>query len=92
MRERKGKNEFYSIWLLLAGFCGLAVLILVLCCEYLAGLPPNIGRELTEKERAEVMERNSSMIDYIYLSPNADFPRKDGIKKLTIHHRCERLW
>lgn len=91
MEGSRGKKEFYSIWLLLAGFCGAAVMVLTLCHSYSAGLPPNIGRKLTEEEREEVIERNSGLIDYICLSPNADFPRKDEIKKLTIHHMAGDL-
>ena len=91
MEGSRGKKEFYSIWLLLAGFCGAAVMVLTLCHSYSAGLPPNIGRKLTEEEREEVIERNSGLIDYVCLSPNADFPRKDEIKKLTIHHMAGDL-
>lgn len=50
-----------------------------------------IGRELTYKEMAEITKRNSPMTDYIYLTPNADFPRGDSIKKITIHHMAGNL-
>lgn len=91
MKINHRKKEFFSIWLLLLGFCGAASFVLVLCYKFSASLPDNIGRELTGSERQEVVERNSSLIDYIYLSPNADFPRKDEIRKLTIHHMAGNL-
>lgn len=91
MKTNHRKKEFFSIWLLLLGFCGAAAFVLVLCYRFSASLPDNIGRELTGSERREVVGRNSSLIDYIYLSPNADFPRKDEIRKLTIHHMAGDL-
>ena len=81
--DRKG---FRSIWCLLLGFCLLAAMVLALCFWSSMKRPDNVGRKLTDEERAEVAARNSPLIDYIFLSPNADFPRGDSIKKLTIHH------
>ena len=54
-------------------------------------LPDYIGRELTEPEMKEVIKRNSPLTSYIRLSPNADFPRKSEIKKITIHHMAANL-
>lgn len=79
-------KEFRSVWLLLAGFCVSAAVVLALCLSFSAGLPDTIGRPLTAGEEKEVTERNSSLTDYIYLSPNADFPREKEIGKITIHH------
>lgn len=79
-------REFLGIWLLLAGFCVSAAVVVMLCLSFSAGLPDNIGRPLTTEEEKEVRERNSSLTDYIYLSPNADFPREKEIGKITIHH------
>lgn len=93
-REMIGKREekgFCRIWLLLAGFCAAAAVVLTLCITYSAGLPDNVGRQLTEEERREVIGRNSGLTDYVYLSPNADFPRGAEIRKLTIHHMAGDL-
>ncbi|MCI9636005.1 MAG: N-acetylmuramoyl-L-alanine amidase [Hungatella sp.] len=37
------------------------------------------------------MERNSPLTQYVCLSPNADFPRGDVIRKVTIHHMAGNL-
>ncbi|MEY8338269.1 peptidoglycan recognition family protein [Lachnospiraceae bacterium 62-35] len=89
--NRGRKGEFCSIWLLLLFFCAMAVMVFGLCYHFSSRLPDNIGRKLTAEEEREVIQRNSSLISYIYLSPNADFPRKDKIKKLTIHHMAGNL-
>lgn len=86
MKSGSRNKEFRSIWLLLAGFVVSAAVVLLLCFSFLAELPDTIGRPLTADEEKEVAERNSSMTDYIYLSPNADFPREKEIRKITIHH------
>lgn len=91
MRPPEKKHEFLSVWLLLAGFCVLALGVLVLCFTSMAKLPDNVGRELTAEEMAEVIARNSPLAEYAYLSPNANFPREDSIKKITIHHMAEDL-
>lgn len=80
------KPKFLRIWLLLSGFCIAAVLVCILCIRYSAGLPDTVGRTLTEQEADEIRQRNSPMTDYIYLSPNASFPRENTIQKITIHH------
>lgn len=80
------KSQFLCIWLLLAGFLAATAVVLAAYQVENAKLPKNVGRELKEMELAEVAGRNSSLITYAYLSPNADFPRADTIKKITIHH------
>ena len=89
MNEKKG--SFLSVWILLAGLGATAAAVLWACLDSRAALPDLVGRTLTERETAEVIARNSPLIDYVYLSPNADFPRADGIKKITIHHMAEEL-
>ena len=89
MNEKKG--SFLSVWILLAGLGATAAAVLWACLDSRAALPDLVGRTLTERETAEVIARNSLLIDYVYLSPNADFPRADGIKKITIHHMAEEL-
>ncbi len=64
---------------------------MILCINFSAALPDTIGRKLTEEEKTEVIGNNSSLIDYIYLSPNADFPRGSEIRKITIHHMAGDL-
>lgn len=83
---RKEKNEFRCIWFMLAGFCIAAGAVLVLCLLFQSQIPDMVGRKLTEGEKSEVIEGNSPLAEYVYLSPNADFPRGDIIRKVTIHH------
>lgn len=85
------KENFRSIWLLLLGFCAAAAAVLFLCRTSADRLPDTVGRRLTAGEEAEVIGRNSPLTDYVYLSPNADFPRGQEIKKITIHHMADIL-
>lgn len=80
------RKKFRRIWCLLLGFYLLAAMILALCLLSSLRRPDNVGRRLTVREEREVIARNSPLTDYVFLSPNADFPRGDDIKKLTIHH------
>lgn len=83
---KREKNEFRCIWLMLAGFCIAAGAVLILCLLFRSQIPDTVGRKLTETEKSEVIEGNSPLTEYVYLSPNADFPRGDVIRKVTIHH------
>ncbi len=85
------KNKFFSVWLLLSGFCVSAAIVLILCYTSAARLPDNVGRPLTPLEEETVIDRNSPLTDYVYLSPNADFPRGKAIDKITIHHMAGSL-
>lgn len=85
------RDEYRSIWFLLLGFGLCAAMVLMLCLRFYIRLPDNVGRALTREEMGEVISRNSPLIDYVFLSPNGDFPRKDTIKKLTIHHMAGNL-
>lgn len=85
------ERSYRSVWLLLAGFCVLAAAVFGLCLASAARLPDNVGRTLSPAETAQVIGRNSPLIDYVYLSPNADFPRGGSIRKLTIHHMAGDL-
>ena len=91
MKTESRDREFRSIWFLLLGFCVAAAGVLILCINFSAALPDTIGRKLTAEEKTEVIGNNSSLIDYIYLSPNADFPRESEIRKITIHHMAGDL-
>lgn len=87
----KEKSEFRSIWLLLAGFCAATAAVLILCVISRSQIPDTVGRKLTEMERGQIIGRNSSLTEYVYLSPNANFPREDVIRKITIHHMAGDL-
>ena len=88
---KESKDSFLDVWLLLAGLCVMAGVVLWACLVNRAQLPELVGRTLTEEEKEAVIARNSPLTDYIYLSPNADFPRAEEIKKITIHHMAEDL-
>lgn len=49
-------------------------------------MPENVGRKLSEEEQESIISNNSSLTQYVQLSPNATFPREDTVKKITIHH------
>ena len=85
------EKEFRSVWLLLLGFCCAAVAVLALCVLSRARLPDTVGRRLTAEEAAQIVARNSPLASYVYLSPNASFPREDAIRKVTIHHMAGDL-
>lgn len=85
------REEAFSIHLLLLIFVVTAAVILILWQTENAKLPDNVGRELNMTEFNEVVQRNSPLIDYAYLSPNADFPREGEIKKITIHHMAGKM-
>lgn len=90
-KEKDKKNEFFSIWLLLTGFGVITVLVLIMCISSASKIPDNVGRVLTEEEAETVIGRNSKLAGYVYLSPNADFPREGTINKITIHHMAGDL-
>lgn len=85
------KEESFSIHLLLLVFAVTAAVILILWRSETAKLPDNVGRELSSEEFNQVVQRNSPLIEYAYLSPNADFPREGEIKKITIHHMAGEM-
>lgn len=79
------------VWVLLGGFCLLTGLVLALCAAFSFRLPELVGRELTGEETAQVVARNSPLTEYVYLSPNATFPRENPIEKITVHHMAGDL-
>lgn len=85
------KEESFSIHLLLLVFAVTAAVILILWRSETAKLPDNVSRELSSEEFNQVVQRNSPLIEYAYLSPNADFPREGEIKKITIHHMAGEM-
>lgn len=91
MRRIKPGGGFLHIWILLVFFCAASACVLLLCFQYASTLPDNVGRKLTREEEQEVIARNSSLTEYVFLSPNGDFPRNKSIQKLTIHHMAGNL-
>lgn len=89
MREKF--RAYWDVCLLLAAFCAAVVIVLLNWGSVVRGLPDNVGHSLTQQELAEVMGRNSPLTCYVYLSPNATFPRQDSIKKITIHHMADDI-
>lgn len=86
MKEKLRFREYWTIWLLLACFCAMGAVVLLRWRSAVRDLPDGVGRPLTQEEQAEVIARNSPLASYAYLSPNADFPREQPIRKITIHH------
>lgn len=91
MNKAAKKPEFLSIWVLLSLFCVLAAGVLGLSVLSRSSLPDTVGRVLTDGERAEVIARNSPLTEYVFLTPNADFPREGQVQKITIHHMAGDL-
>ena len=91
MEKRQKRDEFFRIYLLLAGLCVIGAGVLALCWAAKVRLPEGVGRVLPAEEQAAVIERNSPLTEYVFLSPNADFPREGTIKKITIHHMAGDL-
>lgn len=91
MGIKQVKNNYREIWILLFGFVVITGIVFTLCMRFYIKLPDNVGRSLTSREQEAVISRNSPLIDYVYLSPNGDFPRNGTIKKVTIHHMAGDL-
>lgn len=89
MREKL--RQYRDVCLLLLAFCALALVVLLTWQSTVRGLPDTVGRTLTQQELAQVMDRNSPLTSYVYLSPNATFPREDAICKITIHHMADDI-
>lgn len=87
----KKKNSYISIKILLTVFVIAATGVFALSWKADLNLPRNLGRELRGAELQEVISRNSPLIEYAYLSANANFPRADTIKKITIHHMGDEM-
>ena len=88
---RENIRAYWSIWLLLLSFCAAGVVVLLSWRSTVRGLPDTVGRELSLRELEEVIGRNSPLTGYVYLSPNADFPRERPIQKITIHHMAGNI-
>lgn len=82
----KKLRGYGSVCLLLLAFCAAAAAVLLNWRSTVRGRPDTVGRTLTQQEQEQVISRNSPLTSYVYLSPNADFPREGEIRKITIHH------
>ena len=91
MEKGQKRAEFFQIYLLLAGLCVIGAGVLALWWAAKVRLPEGVGRVLPAEEQAAVIERNSPLTEYVFLSPNADFPREGTIQKITIHHMAGDL-
>ena len=89
--RKEGETSHLGAIVLLVMFGILAALVCGETWQALKALPPYVGRTLTEEETAEVIAGNSPLTSYVYLSPNADFPRNAKISKITIHHMAGQL-
>ena len=78
--QMKNKKRYTGEKMLLLGFCVMACFVLLMAYRFMSSIPDTVGRELSAAEEQEVIERNSSMIDYIWLTANADFPRGEKIQ------------
>ncbi len=86
MQTGKKKNSYGSVKALLLGFCVVACFVLIMAYISASKIPDTVGRTLTAAEQQEITSRNSALIDDIWLTANADFPRGQKIQKITIHH------
>ena len=85
------KLRFPDIWLLLLGFLGMTGAVLCMSFTAAQSLPDNLGRPLTGRSLEEAVARNSPLVEYAFLTPSADFPRQEEIRKITIHHMAGDL-
>lgn len=68
----------------------IAAVVLVWAAIFASNnIPDMVGRPLTTEEQVEIISRNSPLASYVYLSPNANFPRTQPIRKITIHHMAD---
>lgn len=82
----KRNTSLRIIVAILVVFCILVIVTMNEVYQTWKKLPPYVGKDLTKDEMEEVIARNSSLVSYVHLSPNADFPRNSKIEKITIHH------
>lgn len=91
MKSKREESRFLVIRVLLAIFFVMAAAVLLLYYNSISKLPEYIGRTLTEEEQEQIIERNSPLTEFVYLTGNADFPRAEKIQKITIHHMAGDL-
>lgn len=78
-------------YIVLGGFLLLTIVSLIALHYSNNSIPSYINKELNKAEKEKIIESNSRLTDYVYLSPNGTFPRTKEIKKITIHHMADNL-
>ena len=83
---KSSKASQIAIWLLLGG--AIVIAALVFASWFFGGerIPDYVGYPLEGEQKEAVIEQNSPLTDYVYLTANADFPRSKPLSKITIHH------
>ena len=81
---KSSKASQIAIWLLLGG--AIVIAALVFASWFFGGerIPDYVGYPLEGEQKEAVIEQNSPLTDYVYLTANADFPRSKPISKITI--------
>lgn len=78
-------------YIVLGGFLLLTIVSLITLYYSNNSIPSYIDKQLNKVEKEKIIQNNSELTDYVYLSPNATFPRTKKIKKITIHHMADNL-
>ena len=71
---KSSKASQIAIWLLLGG--AIVIAALVFASWFFGGerIPDYVGYPLEGEQKEAVIEQNSPLTDYVYLTANADFP------------------
>lgn len=85
------RKSYREIWVLLGLFVAAGGVVLAFCLGNVRSLPDTVGRTLTAQEQEEIAARNSPLTRYVYLTPNAGFPREGKIDTITVHHMAGDL-
>ncbi len=82
----KKTRDRVLIAVLLIGALAIAIAVFTSWMFGKEKMPDYVGYPLEGAEKQQVIEQNSPLIDYVCLTPSADFPRDQQISKITIHH------
>lgn len=82
----KKTRDRVLVAVLLVGALAIAVAVFASWMFGKEKMPDYVGYPLEGAEKQQVIEQNSPLIDYVCLTPSADFPRDQPISKITIHH------
>lgn len=82
----KKTRDRILVAVLLIGALAIAVAVFASWMFGKEKMPDYVGYPLEGAEKQQVIEQNSPLIDYVCLTPSADFPRDQPISKITIHH------
>lgn len=84
--SKESTGSRIAVWFLLGG--AIVIAALVFASWFFGGskIPDYVGYPLEGEQKEQVISQNSPLTDYVYLTPNADFPRSKPISKITIHH------